>query len=216
MAISLSDLRTGSRVLCDFPGDDAISDTQFNTWINEGARELHLLVSTAEDTFFSTVDFTISSGNTYSIPTNFMRIKGLDIDPDTSSARNVSRYNFGERNSKSSDGNRQDRFYRVMGRTLYIEPSDNALGDYRLYYVPAPTTLTASVDLDVALEPYHEYIMVVTAIKALIFDKLDPSLLLERRNTMRQDISDSVQVDESEPCTVTDTSRKGPAWPWNR
>jgi hypothetical protein len=67
-------------------------------------------------------------------------------------------------------------------------------------------------ELDENLEPYAEYIMVVTAIKALEKEESDTTGLEARRNILRQDILENSNLDDNEPNTIVDTRNGNDGW----
>jgi len=132
---------------------DYVTDAQWIAWCNDGVRELHRFVTNKfRATYYRTLDFTIAAGDSQqTLPTNFWKLRGLDIDPDTSRRREVRPYNFAERNRYRQNSLRDietwcnDRWYSLLGsRLLQIQAQEQASGDYRLYYVPLPKVLAAS------------------------------------------------------------------------
>lgn len=230
MATSAATLIANAKELADLTNSAFVSDAQWLIWVNEGARELHTIVSTAfADTFYTEASFTIAAGaNTKdltSLSPAFMRIKGLDFNPTLPTRETVRRYNFAERNnvgaSPLADGyaRRNLRRYRVVSRSLLIvEPKENAPGDYKLMYVAVPTVLTNSgtpVGLQAELDPWAEYIEIVSAIKARVKQEKGWEDLRVLRDTMRADIEASAPTDESEGDTIADveSNRVWGGWP---
>lgn len=216
MAITLATLRDGARQLSDTENDDHISDTEINTWCNQAADELVRLIPA--DMILATSSFTISSGNEYTLPSDFLEVVGLDLNPGTSSRRTVPRFNFGERNDihrmhYTTPINTQDRSYRIISRTtLIIEPEENATGDYKLWYRPRPATMTASVDLETELEPFAEFIMISAAIKCLIKSERDFSALQLRLDRLTEEVRELTAPDAAEPQTVTNVRGRRRRW----
>lgn len=218
-APTLGELVTGSVQLADMSGDDFVTAAQWRLWVNEALMELHGIVSTAyQDTFFSTSDITLTAAEAgqETLPTDFMRMRGLDRDPDTAQVKTIRRFNWSERNSVGRM-HHYSRFhrslrYRIVSRTkLFLEPTTEAAGNYRLYYVKRPiltaTTPTATWDATVMqdeLTPWYEYVHVVVAIKALTKKEADTSALMARAALIRQDIEASAPTDENESDTVVD------------
>jgi hypothetical protein len=131
---------------------DYVTDETWLSWLNTGIKELHRFVTNKfKDTYFRTHDFTLTSGEyRAALPADFWKIKGLDIDAETPRRREVTRFNFSERNKfrannlRSLDPGRYctDRVYNVVGSGLIqIEAEEQAQGAYRLYYVPKPVLL---------------------------------------------------------------------------
>jgi hypothetical protein len=320
MTITLEQLRDGARELADMQDpDDFVSETTWNEWINQGITELHRIECNANpDTYFVALDFTLTTGNTYALPSDFESIRGLDLNPGQSNRQTVHRFTFGNRNGATRAPfdfySPRERSYRVVSRSLLvIEPAEQAAGNYRLYYVPRPTRLATpktvsfsamdtadgpdvpplgglagagswhllnanpdaatdippdggfdltltftttnllfsgtynvvsfgdvpmfgrptfgcsnlvsvagftspptgsgtftyqpvntAFELDSALEPYAEYIMVVAAIKALAKEESDTRDLIERRNLLREDIIRTGGLDDNEPDGIID------------
>lgn len=136
---------------------DYVTDATWVDWLNAGVKELHRLVTGKfKDTYFRTHDFTLTAGQSQvALPSDFWKIKGLDIDPGTPRRREVRRFNFAERNKFRANNLRDldparyctDRWYNVVGSGLMkIEAEEQSAGNYRLYYVPKPVTLTLSTD----------------------------------------------------------------------
>jgi len=133
---------------------DYVTDTTWLSWLNAASVELHRFVTNKfKSTYIRTYDFTFAAGTSQlTLPANFWRLRGLDIDPDTPRRREVRPYNFAERNRYNRSSMRdldpaifvRDRAYNVIGSSLLkIEAEENAAGDYRLYYVPKPKALAA-------------------------------------------------------------------------
>lgn len=162
---TLAQLRDGAQQLADFTDDDDfVSAATWLLWLNQAIVELHrLIVSSEPDSYFETEDFTISSGNSYALPSNFHSIRGLTFAPDTPIAETVHKFTFGDRDMVSTGldprfvyGRARRREYRVVKPTLLeLRPPESAAGDYRLYYIPKPTTLyeTRTFAIDSAANP---------------------------------------------------------------
>jgi hypothetical protein len=131
---------------------DYVTDTTWLPWINAAVTELHRFVTNKfKATYYRTYDFTLAQGaSQITLPSNFWRLKGLDINPDKPTRRTVRPFNFQERNSLKANVLRDvdpliyapDRFYNVIGSSLLkLQPQEQAAGSYRLYYVPKARTL---------------------------------------------------------------------------
>lgn len=139
---------------------DYVTDATWVSWLDAGVKELHRFVTNKfKATYFRTSDFTLS-GATYqqTLPTNFWRLKALDLDADTIRRRAVLPYNFAERNRYQRDYLRDfgptvfcpDRYYNVVGSSLLqIQPQEHATGNYRLYYTPKPKALALARSITV-------------------------------------------------------------------
>lgn len=323
---TLEQLREGSQALADMQDegtDGFIPTALWNEWINQAKLELQrLLISANPDSYLSTYDFTLTTDNQVTLPSDFYGIRGLTLNPDAANRQTIHKFQFGERDVATSGinawgGYPASRRYRVVSRTkLIIEPKLSCAGTYRLYYIPLAQTLadliTVTFDIDAAdtgsvppagglagtgswqlanandagatdipadggfdliltfgvgppdnsafsgtynvvavglppsfgsptfgvsnlasvagfsnpaegtgeytyqpadtvnelddnLEPYAEYIMICTAIKALEKEESETTGLEQRKAIMRQDILENSNLDDNEPNTIVDT-----------
>jgi len=129
---------------------DYVTNPTWLSWLQNGVNELHRFVTNKfKKTYYRTYDFTLAAGESQvTLPTNFWRLSGLDIDADTPRRREVRPFNFAERNRYRQNSTRDlstfanDRFYNLVGSSiLKIQAEEQAAGNYRLYYTPKPRTL---------------------------------------------------------------------------
>lgn len=209
---TLLELRTQARQRADMVNSQFVSDSELNGYINGSAIELYDLFVRAYDDYFSTpVSFSITSGNTYSLPADFYKIRGLDLVESTGSYLTIMPYNFQERNRRGRTVDRlagfQDRGYRAMGNLLYIEPSSQAPGSYRLWYIPRFTRLSADVDILAGIIDFEEYVIVDAAIKMKDKEESDVSVLMAQKNALVARVEQMVaDRDAGAPERVADVS----------
>lgn len=195
MAVTLSSLRTQVRERADMQNSLFVSDTEVDLYINNSAWELYdIVVSKFEDQFVYTDSitglpptYTISntSENWFTLPTNFYKLRGVDRqqDPGNDTWFTLAKWNFAERNNFLDRGVRalwgtSRACYRILGNKVNILPQADSAGTYRLWFIPKMTTITSVVDLDSSLEMWSEYIVVDAAIKCLIKEESDTSMLM--------------------------------------
>lgn len=214
MGTTLVNLRLQSRYRADMTDSQFVSDTELNTYINNSYGELYdLLVTKFEDYFVSTSTFTISSGNTQALPSDFYKLLGVDKAYNGGEYTAVRKFNFAERNRDSISGRVGTTYpvvrYRVLGANLHFTPDDHATGDYRIWYVPQKTELSgdSSEISDQIILDWDEYIIVDAAIKMLIKEESDVSALMAQKQMLIKRIEEAAQVrDEGEPERVTDVN----------
>lgn len=143
---TLAQLRTQAREMADQPltGNPLVTESELTTYINQAAQDLHDEITRSnEDYHLTAVEFTLTAatGNTYTLPDNFYKLRGLDIQ-DGGEWRKVKPFNFAER----------DR---------YRESDYEAT--YRLWYLLRFTPLVADADeLD---DQWSEYVVCLAARK---------------------------------------------------
>jgi hypothetical protein len=226
VTILASDLIADAQAKSDLEASEFVDSARWLIWCDQAVKELHRVVSaTFAATYFRTTDFTLTGTTyTYSLPATFMRLKGLDVYPDTPMRRSVRRFNFAERNRSADYGSnfggtwqQFDRLrYNVVGSNiLELQPQEHCAYPYRLYWVPRPTAMVAtSTPLDVELEPYWEYVSAKMAIFAAtkgedwdVVNTLNGQL-----KTMRADMLEAVETDEGAPCSIIDERGDGSEW----
>ena len=134
MATTRLQLRQRVRARADMQATSFVSDDEVNTFIQGSYDELYdLLTVTAEDYYTVTVTFSITSGNTYTLPTNFYKLRGLD-KADGSNYNQVKPFQFEDRNITAAqfggpfNGEANAR-YRIIAGSLFFVPATNAPGD---------------------------------------------------------------------------------------
>lgn len=126
-----------------------VSDTELNGYINNSYFELYdLIVSRYEDYYSTLVEMTISTGNSYTLPTDFYKLRGVDYDLNGNWIE-LRKWNFQDRNKFTQPNNilnySQYRLYRVVGNEILLLPEDQANGNYRVWYVPRATAMADGV-----------------------------------------------------------------------
>ena len=214
---TLAQIRTRCDERADMEDSDFISPSEQLSYINASYAELYdLLVSRFEDYYTTSSTFTISSGNTQSLPTDFYKMRGLDYKQDANNWLTVRKFNFANRNQLNNRRVRvSDRLveYRILGNTLTIEPEDNATGDYKLWYTPIYTPLSAESDTVDGVNGWEEYIVIDVAIKMLAKEESSVTHLEREKAAMLQRIEEMAQNrDSGAPESITDTSCIGDDW----
>lgn len=190
--ITLVNLRTKARERADMVSSLFVTDSELNGYIQESYKELYdLLVDAVEDynlTSLSDSTTTITTGNTFNLPTDHYKLRGVDDLTDAQNPRTVRKFNFGERNDYlfserlSLGAEFSDVLYRVAGSKIYILPPDKAARVYRIWYVPLPTVPTSDSDTIDAINGWAEYVIIDAAIKCRIKEESD---VRELRNSKK-------------------------------
>lgn len=163
--ISLVNARLAVTDACNMPAAAAsgtfVTTSELNRVLNSQCAELHdLVVSRFEDQFTTSLQFTVSSGNTYTLAAGFYKLVGLDRDEGGGDWCRIHKFDWNDRNRRAAGRtwrrSREIR-YRVVGSTIQLTPDDDALGTYRLWYVPQWTDLSADGDLIDFPQNWHEY-----------------------------------------------------------
>lgn len=213
MAVTLLQLRSAAKDICDYQNNPQVSDTTWNNWINDGIERLYRIVYKLDAGAFQTsAPFTLTAAsNTFPKPAGWRRTIGVSLDPSSPSMRrSLPKYMFGERDSLGQFG---PRSYHMIGQNLVIEPFQLCAGNYALYYVSGPTILAADADLiDAVLEPYDDYVTTWAAIRALGKEESDNRDLYTDLAGIEQSVIEMFAMsDGDDPSTIVDVDMRGPA-----
>jgi hypothetical protein len=192
LGVRLDVLRTMVLERADMVSSSFVSTSELNRYINQSGAELHgVLVTRFEDYLTSPTPTSFEltgSASTYALPTDFMKLRGVDyyLNGDWEPVRSFA---FEERGrwSRSSLSTLVDsgRRYRVMGGYLTFQPDDGCSGTYRYWYVPRWSDLSSdSSELPAAFTGWHEFIVVDSAIKCLMKEESDVSALMTQRKAL--------------------------------
>jgi len=189
---TLSDLRTRVRERADMVDSDFVTDSELTTYIQLSYRKLYnLVVTTFSDWYVEDpVEFTISSGNTYTLPSTFYKLVAVDFLLNGRWIE-VRRYTMTERNRQTSGAFRTFHpsiMYRLMNNKLRFIPTDNALGTYRYWAVNKPSIPVDDADTIEGENGWDEFVVLDAAIKCLNKEESDVSVLLLEQNQIKEDI----------------------------
>ena len=219
-AITLANLRSRILERVNMENSSFVSTTELNALINIEAAELHdLVVSSHEDNFTASTTFTISTGNTYELASitnpSFYKLRGLDKDSGNGVYEEVKKFSFNNRNRKASNAfqiNTTDVRFRIIGSKLYLTPDDGATGNYRLWYIPAFTDLSADGDTLSYAENWYEYVIAGVGAKLLAKEESDISAPLRDKEAIKVRIKQQASQDASGPDKMIRVRAGGDEW----
>ena len=216
---SLSDIRTRARQRADMENSQFVADSEIDQYINDAYSELYdLIVSRFEDYFIEEpVEFTITSGSSYSLPSDFYKLAGLDKASFNTDYFALRPFSFANRNNNTNTnklrGINTDVQYRIVGSKLRFVPEGNAPGSYRMWYVPSFTKLAAdsdTVDESISRNNWDDYIVITAAMKMLAKEESDISVLLMERQKIEARIEEMAQNrDIGDTDRITDVTTLG-------
>lgn len=216
---TLADLRTAAQRRADMTNSTFVSDAEWLDYINFGVARLHrLLVSKyGDDYYLSTNDITLVSGTSaYSLPTDFLKVRGVSLIASSGEEYPLRRYMFEERHTRqyltwSSTIRSTTMMYRILGGNIEFIPQPAGSGTVRLFYVPQVTKLaddTDVVDARLAIG-WEEYIVLWAAIQAVDKDQPRNPQATDPMSRMLAKIEQEIQEDADnrdigEPMRVID------------
>lgn len=206
---SLSWLRSRVRQIADMENSKFVSDSELLSFINDSAKKLYdILVSSNEDYSTLIVPFTISSGNTSTLPADCYKVRGIDYSYGGDWVP-LRRFQFAERESYNVRSRTIiDLAYRLVKDQIYILPQDKATGSYRLWYVPELPDLALDADTIDGKNGFEEYVILDAGIKCKIKEESDTRELVQARNEALNRVTQMAQErDYGGPDRVADVRR---------
>lgn len=187
--LTLLQLRTRARERADMVNSSFVTDSELTGYVNSSYQEFYdLLTNAVEDYNISTLNFTISSGNTYAAPTDLYKVRGIDDMTDPANPLPVRLFNFNERNDYNQINTIAYRFstvkYKILGNNLTFLPESQAQKAYRLWYVPIATLLVNDNDTAAGINGWLEYVVIDSAIKMLIKEESDTKVLFRAKKEL--------------------------------
>jgi hypothetical protein len=153
-----------------------------------------MLVAKFEDYYSADHEFTITSGDSEALPSDFYKLRGLDIALDgVSEWYPLKPFLFSERAKQSTE---------------------SVNGTYKLWYIPKATAITTTAQTIDGVNGWEEYVVVDAARKMLIKEESDPSPLLMELAEIKQRITEmAAGRDSGSPQTIADVRDQCVAYP---
>lgn len=194
----ISDLITQIRTISDMTDSNFITNTQIIGFINKAYAEVYNLIVNHSDNYFissSTITY-LSTTDTYSLPTDFYKLIGIDI---IDSKISVKPFNFNERNKEP-----YSLKYILLQSTIKF--IGNSYGNLTLWYIPHPTLFTLTTDsLSVTIPNLDQCIIYSSAIDCLLKEESDVKQLKDIYEGLKKQVINGVSPrDAGLPQHITD------------
>lgn len=225
MAVA-SDLITRAQRLADMEDSNYVSSDEWMDYLNEGLSDLHdILVSKAEDYALTSTTINLVSGtDTYSLPNDFYKLRGLDLQQGGGTRYTLRPFNFRERNRRQYSSGLIDPGYvyqyLIQGTDVRFIPVPSSSGEVAtLWYVPQVAVLSGSFSSIPSYIPagYERFVVMHMTARALQKES-DPGadrMLMEREAERRRIESIAANRDSGEPKRMVDVRYQGAdSWPW--
>ena len=235
--MSLAAIRLKAQQRADRVNSNFVSQTEWNSYINQSLFELYdLLIDSYEDYFVATPITFQADGQTFLYPlpdgsiqfTNPLNnqpiiappiYKLLGVDLALNNANNayvtVNKFNFADRNrfvypnTSSTIYGVFNLQYRMMGNNIEFVPTPSGGQIIRLWYIPRMVELLQDTDItSEGISGWIEYVIVKAAYYALTKEESDTSSLVMQLAALQKRIEESaVNRDAGQPDTISDSRR---------
>lgn len=211
-AIDLADMRNSK-----FIDQSGGAGTELIRYLNMAYKDIYQQIILSKEFYFTTsTTINVVGGTTsYSLPSNFYKLDGVDLALDASGTRylTLTPFNFKERNKfRSSLFANPALFgqiykYIIVGSTIQFVPIPTTASTIQLWYTPEPVTiaaLTDSVSLPIGCD---EYMSIYVASAMLTKEESDTTALTQKRLEIIDQLKNSLKDrDQGSAAYVTDES----------
>ena len=142
--VSLSELRQLTRQRADNENSQFVTDTELTRYLNNSWGELYNLIieNFNEDYFTTSHSFSLTSGtDSYSLPSDFYKSRGVDLVVTSTESVPLRRYNWAERTRNSVTVRARDYRYRIQKGSIIFTPLPSTNDSIKSFYIPDPRKL---------------------------------------------------------------------------
>ena len=142
--VSLSELRQLTRQRADNENSQFVTDTELTRYLNNSWGELYNLIieNFNEDYFTTSHSFSLTSGtDSYSLPSDFYKMRGVDLVVTSTESVPLRRYNWAERTRNSVTVRARDYRYRIQKGSIIFTPLPSTNDSIKIFYIPDPRKL---------------------------------------------------------------------------
>lgn len=216
MATTVASLILQAKNRADMVNSNFVKEDEWIRYIDNAWKELYdILVSKFEDYYTVSSTFSVASGSSsYTLPTDFYKLRGVDRSSGGSDYFALKMFNFEDRNKRGVytryRGIEPMVKYRIMKDSLIFSPEDQAAGNYRLWYIPKAPDLTLTTDTIDGVNGWEDYVFNAAAMKALAKEESDVSVVMAELAEINKRIEAMAQNrDTSQTERVTDVASGG-------
>lgn len=211
---TLADITLRAQQRADMVSGAFISSTEWTSMVNASASQLwDKLVEAYGSDFEVASSYSITTDGTndaYTLPTDFYRLLGVDLQITGSSYITLWKFNFADRNRYTLPNiqtlwGRTNVKYRLRGGSIWFIPLPAASTVLRLWYAPRFTPLSASSDVFDGINGWEEWIVNDVAIKAKVKEESPIDDILKLQASQEERLSHVMENrDAGAPPTTVD------------
>lgn len=160
---TVAELATKIRDRGDFNESPYITDAFLIDALDSAKAEVYdIVVSKFEDAYTTISGLSATAGDPdVSLPTNFYKLIGVDLDAGGGQFSTVHRWNLHERNLFDGTLGGSSYRYRLVGSELRLIPTPASDEDFRVWYVPISTRLTRMEDEVDGINGFEELMVAI-------------------------------------------------------
>lgn len=230
--MTLGEIRLRAQQESDMQNSNFLTLPEWNFFINQSYYELYDLLITAYEDYYVAPrllfqtdgvndQYALPNGSNYSGAPALYKLYGVDLglSNSTNAWVTIKKFDFIQRNRyvfpqvTSTFLGVFNLRYRMVGGNIKFIPTPSAGQYIGIWYYPRLTTLLKDSDVMDGFSGWTEYVIVDTAIKAMMKEESDPSALLVRKNAIKARIeAAAMNRDAGQPDTVSDVRTFSERW----
>lgn len=222
-AMSLYQLRQEAKQRADRLNSGFVTDTEWNSYINQSAFELYDLLTQAwEDYNVKDSTFVCTAGvDMYDLPDDFYKLIGVDLAlaGNANAWVTVKKFDFISRNRylypqlSATVLGVFNLKYRLLDKSIKFIPGPTGGQTIKLWYIPRMVQLLLDTDILDSVSGWLELVIVDAAIKALQKEESDVSTLMVQKGALIDRIKGSARSrDAGQPDSISNTRTKSELW----
>lgn len=140
--VALYDIRQNVRRRADMENSTFCTDSEVDDYINHAWHELYdiLIQKYEEDYFLKSSNISLAaSTDSYDLPDDFYKVRGIDFQLNTNDWTPLQRYRFTQRTRAPETLKFVYNFkYRIQGEKIFFTPIPSSSDTVRVWYIPNP------------------------------------------------------------------------------
>lgn len=211
-SVTLLEMRTRSRERADMVNSRFITDAELNHYINASVQELYdlLIASRGESYYISSSTFSTANGTaSYNLPSDFLKLMGVDLNTSPNQAVTLKSFKWQERNQARGPYYIQYQAalrYQLRGGQLTFSPTPQGAQSITLWYVPRAIVLVGDSDSFDGINGWEEYVIIDAAIKMRVKEESPvQELMIAKQDMLSRVLQASAARDSAEPSRVVDS-----------
>jgi hypothetical protein len=213
-SVTLAQFRERARERADMENSKFVSDAELNRYVNASIQELYdlLIASRGENYYIDSDSFTTTNTDTYALPSDFLKLMGVDLVTSANKAYTLRAFNWSERNRYREPYYINDNaniMYQIRGSNIVLTPQPATGKIIKVWYIPRAAILVSDNDSYDGINGWEEYVVIDAAIKMRVKEESPiDELLIAKQDMKSRVMSASSARDSSEPARVSDVDGK--------
>lgn len=195
--VTLAEIKEEAAERADMENSNFVDSAELLRYINKSYARLYDLLTTAYPDYFTKTrpyEFTTNTSDRfYRLPSDFYKLRGVDLVASATKNVTLKQFMFEERNRFTEpviwgfEGAAYIR-YRLTGSKLEFSPQKATSSDIQVWYVPTAKKLVNDTDTIDGINGWEEFVILDAAVKMRIKEETDTSDLVRERELLKREL----------------------------